>query len=454
MSQYLYNGAIPGQITVDQAAIKQLSIYPLTMQMFPEYNVVDIISSRLGKPRSEKTFNRLYSIGKKGNDYPAVQIATRTAVGTELQLTFTDNSWAAYRNGDGIEAENGTLGRVTYNAPGIVRLALQASASGNTTFQAADFADEELTSWAGNLTSVYQQEKLRRVISNPILTNNVIGLMLDTYTGTMDELNQFTYINDDKGNPLYLRIQPKLMLERNAKAFNKRTYMGKLVNDVQSGVYQGDGFEQQIFKGQGVYETYTSDLDENQLQFILRKLGNNGASKSRKLMCICGNDYIADLQANVFKQYLTTAGKDSVLAKMGVSLQGLNVFNYHFDGFDIDFVIDPTFSDDQQYPGRTTSVSPGSLKQSRTAFYFNVAEVDTEQQMKVPFLQTYVNGPSKGDGSGMVGMWMTEVPGAIDQNGKLVPTANTVSLESTLAVYYSQTHQLMNPSNCAFHQPV
>ena len=455
MSNTFYPGYIPGTETLDQVGIRLQMIDPLSVRLYPQFHVLNTLANRLGPAKEVESGNRIYKLPRMGNDYPAAVIQTGGRVSissTILELTLTDSSFESFRVGDGIDCPSGSMAKVVAKSAGFLRVQFEKGSGSTTAFTSSDFAEGETVSWVGPLTSVYSQEKMERVQTFPFLYENCASFWMDTFTQTMDEMNALSYVHDDKGQKNYLRLGGKKMIERAAMARCKNNYIGGKVQNVGQGIYRGEGLKDQI-KSAGIDNQYVTPIDETHIQSLVDRLMNSGAVTDKKFVIICGQSYLGDFQANVARPYNLTAGKNSVLADLGVSLKGLNVTSYYFEGADVDFVVDPTFSNANMYPGVTSSVAPGSVAMSRTAFWMNASPVQTEQEINVPFLRKYLSGPMGSDGK-MLGMHVAEIPGQVDSSNRAISKPTRIGFDTTFAVSTFETLQTMNPYNCAFDYPL
>jgi hypothetical protein len=146
------------------------------------------------------------------------------------------------------------------------------------------------------------------------------------------------------------------------------------------------------------------------------------------------SSFIGAFQRNVATPLLTYAGTTNTIG--GVTVKGINAKMYAYNDKTLKLISNPLFNNNQAYPG-VSSILPGVLLKSHSAFFFDTSRVQT-QQGTVPFLRKYYFGVSD--------MFLSKINGLVDLENKVASFPSNSSLSAKQEVVYSCTTQLMNPA--------
>jgi hypothetical protein len=434
-----YNGLAPyGQMFTD-ALIAQRSVEKYVVKTYPQYNIYNRIIELLGgEPTLVHVGNRLFDMYNKGNTFPAASIATRTLQPNgQLIIEWDDANFNAIVPGNAVSsASTGVLAIVSNVFPGQATLTFFYSPAGDTAFTSSDFVLGTTASDRGDVGNIQSSGSKQRVIEKPFRNQNIVDLVRNTAELTMDEMNQLTYITNINGTPYYAQNQVIEMLERTAKQKYTRTLDGEFVNDPRTPM--GMGLKNQIRTQGGLYYPLATALDEDAWQSFIEQYVAMGSSTGDELLVIGGSSFLAHFQ-KFMRSYLVTAGDTNTFG--GVSVKGLDFENYWYIGRHLRVMYDPSMDNNQMWNNDTSTVLPGILKKSHSAFVFNTSKVQTEQGLE-PFIKKYYFGPTGAD------MWMTSIPGmvSIDPMNRISFQPTNSSLSGKVEVVYNCTTQLTNPA--------
>jgi len=422
----------------------QRFVESLIPKMNPQFqrSVITKLATEMGAPKIITASNRIFEIPRQPNDYPSATIATRTVSGNLLTLTFTDGSFQAIREGNGVKAKNGTVGYVISKQAGGMTISFYASPAEGSAFGASDFAAGETAIDFGDLGNPNNRKSKETLFTLPIRYTNIVSCINETCEITAEEAAQLTYLDDVDGSKFYALNKQKQTAERLLQYETERMWsdLPKVLDRNQP---FGATLINQIKTMGGVSRALTSSsgVTENEFHEAAEQYINNGGFVGSEVVIVCGYSYLADVQKNVFKQYVTTAGTTNVIG--GQTVEGINAKEYAFDGFNYKFIIDPVLNNPRMFG--TSTLFPGKTLGSKSAMWFCPEAVQTENGGTLPFLQDYYY--ISGD------LMSTEVDGMVDIKGKPVKKGNGGNLSASIEMSLNKTTQLMNPAGAMYHYP-
>jgi len=413
-------------------------------KMNPQFqrSILTKLATELGAPKIITATNRIFEIPRQPNDYPSSTIATRTASGNNLILTLTDGNFQAIREGNGAKAKNGTVGKVVSKSAGTITLQFFASPSGATSFATADFAAGEAVIDFGDLGNPNNRKSKETLFTLPIRNSNIVSCINETCEITAEEAHQLTYLDDVDGSKFYALNKQKQTAERLLQYETERMW-SDLPKVMDRDNPFGATLINQIKTMGGVSRPITSSsgVSEDEFHASAEQFINNGGFVGNEIVIVCGYSYLADIQRNVFKQYVTTAGTTNVIG--GATVKGINAMEYAFDGFNYKFIVDPVLNNPRMFG--TSTLFPGKTLGSKSAMWFCPEAVQTENGGTMPWLQDYYY--ISGD------LMSTEVDGMTDVKGRPVKKGNNGKLAASIEMSLNKTTQLMNPAGCMYTYP-
>jgi len=408
-------------------------VEPFVIEQFPQLTMFNKLTNALGSAELVKSGQRKFEIYRRGNPYPAASIASKTtnADGT-ITVNWDDPTFASLRVGNAVEASTGVWGIVQAKGAGFARLKFFYSPSGGASFGAADFAQNTQASDRGDISNTANSGSKERIIFKPFQTYNVVGQLRDTAELTMDEMNTTTFIANVNGTPYYALTAVMDMLERVAMYQEVRTISAPRVEAGDEII--GGGFEWQIQNQGGTWFPIYQQVDATLLQSMIDQMVANNGQMGDEILVVAGSSWVGSFQRNVAKDLIQFPGVENTIG--GVAVEGINAMKYAYNGKTLKIVTNPLFNNSQAYPA-VSSVLPGILKKSHSAFFFDTSRVKTIQGT-MPFLRKYYFGASD--------VIMSKINGLIDMDGKVVQYGTNSSLSAKQEMVYNCTTQLMNPA--------
>lgn len=434
------NPNLPLVSVFSQFGLNEREVERLVPKIAPAFqrSKVSLIAEHLGKPVLKRSKTRIFEIYRQADDFPAATIATRTASGADLVLTWTDPNFQAIRVGNMIKAASGAMGIVKQVTAGSVTIGFLSNPNGNTAFVSADFAATEIASDRGDVTNPNSRQSKSTLFTLPNQYTNIVSSISDTVEVTAEEANQFTYLENIDGTQYYALSKVTQAMQRMMQ------YQSLRMVDEIAPVYDenrpvGGSLVWQIKNQGGVYRPISAAITETEFNAAIEQYVNNGGFNGEEIVIVAGPSYLADLQKNVFKQYLTTAGTTNVIG--GAKVEGLNAFEYGYQGLKFKIVRDDVMSSTKKWG--YSSIFAGESKRSKSAMWINTAPVATEQGATMPALMEYYYITPD--------MIVSEKAGMTDMMGRPNKQTTTGQLSSTVEISLNKTTQLTQPSGHMFH---
>lgn len=420
--------------------INDRQVEPLVPKLAPAFqrSVISAIAEQIGKPQLVSAKTPIFQIYRQPNDWPAATIADRSAVGTDLVLTWSDPSFQAIRVGNMVQAKSGALGIVKSKSAGTATIGFLSNPNGSTAFGASDFVIGQLASDRGDVTDRDNRSSKETLFTLPVPYQNIVTSMSDTATINFAEANQYTYLKNINGTQYYALSKVSQMLGR-----MQQTYSARMVADVpanfDTATPVGGSLIWQIKNQGGSTRAINAAITESEFNEAIQQYINNGGYASKEVIIVGGSSYIQDLQKNVFKQYVTTAGNNNVLG--GKEVKGLNIMSYYYSGFTFHLIMDEFLNNPNIW--HPSDLFAGETARSKSAIWMNAAPVPTENGGTLPFVSDYYYG--------VPDMIVTEVKGMTDMMGRPNKEGVSGKLSSTVEVNWNKTTQLNNPAQCFYH---
>ena len=417
------------------ALIEKNAVEPFVITMFPQLNVFNFIANKYNAPKV-KMGRITYQMERIGNTYVGATIATQTLTNGQMILTL-ENDYVGFRVDDGVKAISGVEGVVARKEPGKIWLDFHASPTGATAFDSAtDFLVGETASSRGDFANVNNPDmRKERLVPEPSYFYNNIGRARETANATGTEGWEETFLANVGGRPWQIDTQLSYAMLRANMTFAVRSYDG--IASTLGGRYTGDGFEQQIKNGGGTVVPLIDSVSSTNLNNFINQQVKNGGMNGNKLVGVCGPDYMGGFQQNVAATLIQYPGTENTVG--GKSITGINSFVYAFEGVEIEYFIDPLFTNRNAF---APNPATGKSKYSNSCFYFSTDPVVSNGSSK-PWLEQKYNGATD--------MIIGESNSMLDSNGNVRQGPTDGQLEYTQYIIYQKQHQLMNPAAHGLH---
>lgn len=405
----------------------------------PQYQrpVLSKIIDQLDGAVMRKATNRQFSINRMPNDFPYGTIASRTASGAFLTLTFNETSFEAIPVGNAVMAASGCLAEVVVKAPGTVTLRFVAISTGATAFAATDFAVGEYCSDRGALGDINNRHEPETIFTLPNEYLNYIGQMDAAAYISKEDVNNKTYIPASGGGYYYAMQKESQALQRLMQMYYARLLSNiPAVKDANKPV--GASLLNQIITMGGLSVGVTGNITESVLKSAIRQYVVNGGFTGEEIVVTCGSQYLGDVQESL-ASYLVTAGKNNVVG--GAEVEGINIYEYGFEGLKLKFIKDP-FLDNKNIFGVDSNT--GYSKRSKSAIWMSTDPCKTENNQPCPFVADYYFGNTSD-----VQRWVTY--GSMDEKGNNVEVGSNGKKGATVNFTLDKQTQLMNPAGCMYH---
>lgn len=434
MSTTTPSGAQPGLNLLDSAGLTFPEIYNYAVEnLGNEYVSASCKLFNQMSGTEIRSGNMKVQTYRYGIKFPFAAITNRATSGSNLVLTLAQN-YDQFRIKDIVRSKSEAQGRVVATAAGVITI----EPYGQTSFASADFMEDEIVGWQGNMTARDGGNSVERLIFMPVPYYNVIEQQRETAYLAHDEAWQKTYINDKNGNPYYLRTSQVDAMNRLMLSICKRLYTGVRIENADAN--QAGGTIWQIKNQGGTYKPFYSSLSEAELMDMFGEINKKGGIRENEMVALWGYAYSQMFGYNVGKQYITTAGENNVLG--GKEVHGLNIMNYGVGGFKLKGIRD-WFMD---APGIFAEEGFSNVTNQRTrsgaAVFFDPSMCQTDGGMK-PAVMNYYFGTS--------GMIRWQYNGGTNIAGGKADNPVNGKLLGTEEFHYNGMYQLTQPMRHGYH---
>lgn len=210
----------------DTLGINEKAVESAIAIINPQYQraKLDLIIDSMLNGTITKVDNRLFTVYRQANDYAKATIQTRTSLGGNLKLTFTNTEFNLIASGNAVYADNGTMGKVVAKGDGYVVISFVSALSGATAFVAADFAANESCIDSGDIGDTTLRVEKDTIFTAPDPFQNVIQQMSASAQILFDEMHTKTYLPAANGKQYYYYQKEADALQRLHRQYNKRMY--------------------------------------------------------------------------------------------------------------------------------------------------------------------------------------------------------------------------------------
>jgi hypothetical protein len=135
------------------------------------------------------------------------------------------------------------------------------------------------------------------------------------------------------------------------------------------------------------YPTASGTVTTATLNNIIEMLKSNTQSFTTEYACLVGIRAMRDIQENVFTNFLTTAGTNTILG--GTLGKGIDFYQWNAQGITLKFIPYPLFDDAELWKGDISAVT-GRLKTSSSILCLPMGKVQTTEGQVMPFKKWYL----------------------------------------------------------------
>jgi len=424
---------------LDLDGLVPAQIEQLIPKMTPRYQrpVLSKIIDRLGEGATQKVGNVKFTIYRQPNDYISATIQTQSTSGSDIVLTLTGDAMNAFELNNFVASESGCIAQVVTSSSGSVKLRFYSNPNGNTSFNTStDFVNGQQLFSIGNLGDINNRTVSDTPFSMPTPYVNYIGQWDAATTITFMDAHLKTWVSTPYGN--FYALQKEVQTLQQMMSQYNRYMLSDAPAVADSNRPMGASLINQIKTMGGLALPLSAPLTLSAFRDAVREYITRGGFSGDEVMVNCGSQYLADIQESAI-DYLLTAGKNNTIG--GASVEGINVYEYGFDGLKFKFVVDP-YLDNKRAWG--TDPTTGFSTRSRTAVWASTDRVKTENGGDLPFVVDYYFGPT-------ADIARQEVIGMTDSRGNYVKQGNSGKKATTVNYSLNKCTQLMNPAACLTH---
>lgn len=360
-----------------------------------------------------------------------IKTGGRSTVGSNLRLEWTDASYDGFLNDNMVEGSNGTYGIVVDHGAGYVVVKLHYSASGNTTFQLADFAAGTQVTYIQDVSKgVTDSKESRKYV--PLEEYNVIGQQRYTLNLTREDLSRKTAVKVN-GQPYWQHSAMDLFMRHDVKnqmalGIWKSPYVNK------QDQWSSGGIKWQIENQGGMRETYDGTFTEDTMLQIATNARERGTGTT-EFFVPCGSRLLGSLQKFSSSKYIQYAGTQNTVG--GAEVKGINVETFKCLGIDFKFQNWDVLNNPRLNP-EGVSATTGQLKSSYTGLFLDTSPVQTVGYGEQPFVTPYSYGPQS--------YGTTIVEGTCDFMGNYLKKGSNGINGCKVEVESNELYQLNDPS--------
>ena len=421
----------------DTLGINEKAVESAIAIINPQYQraKLDLIIDSMLNGTITKVDNRLFTVYRQANDYAKATIQTRTSLGGNLKLTFTNTEFNLIARGNAVYADNGTMGKVYAKGDGYVVISFVSALSGATAFVAADFAANESCIDGGDIGDTTLRVEKDTIFTAPDPFQNVIQQMSASAQILFDEMHTKTYLPAANGKQYYYYQKEADAIERMHSQYTKRRYP-KTAAEPSS----ASPINQVMTMGGtpialGAAESYTA----SQFRNWFRQYSSVGGFSTGEIVGIVGPQFLANFQEAFEDSNVKYVGINNTVG--GKEVKGINFMEYAFMSFNLKLIVEPMLADTQMFP----TAANGYSTRSNSALFMNSAPVPTKNMGPLPFATSRYFGPT-------ADVMHTVRNGIIDQNGNIAPVGTSSGPQAAITheFFWNKMNQLSNPANCMY----
>ena len=426
----------------DTLGINEKAVESAIAIINPQYQraKLDLIIDSMLNGTITKVDNRLFTVYRQANDYAKATIQTRTSLGGNLKLTFTNTEFNLIARGNAVYADNGTMGKVVAKGDGYVVISFVSALSGATAFVAADFAANESCIDGGDIGDTTLRVEKDTIFTAPDPFQNVIQQMSASAQILFDEMHTKTYLPAANGKQYYYYQKEADALQRLHRQYNKRMYQNTPAVFSGASPISASPINQVMTMGGtpialGAAESYTA----SQFRNWFRQYSSVGGFSTGEIVGIVGPQFLANFQEAFEDSNVKYVGINNTVG--GKEVKGINFMEYAFMSFNLKLIVEPMLADTQMFP----TAANGYSTRSNSALFMNSAPVPTKNMGPLPFATSRYFGPT-------ADVMHTVRNGIIDQNGNIAPVGTSSGPQAAITheFFWNKMNQLSNPANSMY----
>lgn len=437
------NNNAPLMSVFDAIGINEKAIESLVPQMSPQFQrpvLSKILDKIEGGTQKIKSNNRLFRVYRQDNDYPYATVQSATLAGGLYTLILNESDFSAIAEGNAVySSSTGTMAKVVAKQPGQLVLSFVSNPNGSTSFSSSDFTSSTQVMDGGDIGNINDRMSKETIFSLPDEYKNIIGTMNASAYLTFEDVNTYGYLKNVNGTQYYALQKEVQAIQRLNQQYVRRQ-LGNTPAVFDGNEPVGASLLNQILT-MGGFQTPlapTQTFTESDLQNTIQSYTAQGGFTTDEILVMAGPDYLANWQ-NALKGYLITAGNTNTLG--GQSVQGINIFEYGFQGLRFKVVVDPVLGNQRMWG---TTASNGRSARSNSAIWMNTGTVKTEQGVNMPFAMSYYFGNNAD-----IQRWI--VPGSMDEKGNPVKQGANGKKGCMIEFTWDKQDQITNPRAAMYH---
>lgn len=394
-------------------------------------NIIEVVNGGKSVPVQSGARNMRLPYLPDLATYANIKTSGRTALASDvLKLEFTDTQYDGFINDRMVESSNGTFALVTDHAAGYIVVKLLYSASGNTSFQSADFAEGTQVTEIQDVSKGVTGSKQTKLYV-PLEEENTIGQQRYTLELTRENVSRRTVV-EIKGQPYWQHAAMPLFMKETKNSIAKGQWKNPRVNSQDKWV--SGGIKWQIENQGGTRNTYDGNFTEDILIQVAKNAKEKGLN-TQEYLVPCGYNVLAGMNKFIGSKYIQYAGTENTIG--GKEVQGIDVDTFKVLGIKFKLMPWSVLNNPRLNPEGISSVT-GELKSSYTAVFLDTSPVDTVAYGTQPFISNYFYGQDA--------YYMNVIEGMTDIMGKKSSKPTNSVNACSVEIEINELQQLNDPS--------
>lgn len=435
MSEFILGAGASQENSALFVAIETNNVRPFVVKRYNEFqeltNIIEAVSggstvkSQSGARELKMPYMPQLAV------YGIIKTGGRTSLaGDTLKLEWANSEYTGFINDTAVEGSNGTFGIVRENGQGYVVIKLLFSATGDVTFQAADFAAGTQVSAVQDVSAGVTDGKQSRTYV-PLQEYNIIGQQRYSLELSREDVSRRTVV-EINGQPYWQYAQMPLFMKETKNSINKGIWKSPRVSKKDE--WLSGGIKWQIENQGGTRIGYGGQFDEDVIINVAKNALEKGLGTTEYLVP-SGMNVMSGLQKFVGSKYIQYAGIANTVG--GKEIKGINIETFKVLGIDFKFFNWSMLNNRAVNPEGNSSIT-GQLKSASSAVFLDTSAVQTVEYGNQPFVSNYYYGQD--------GYYMAQVPGLTDMMGKPVKNPTNTRNACSIQIEINELQQLNDPS--------
>jgi hypothetical protein len=358
------------------------------------YNVIDFLVTRGAPARSIDGADGKFYKPIMGSSTPTAQVASVSASGSNLIVTFSDPSFDKFRLkeviGDG--TANMNLGRVIAKSAGQVTIEPVAGGtlSSSLHFVAGTFATPMFIASGDRFSSGVES-----LYEYPKYVWNQTGITRESLQLARRDMSK-TWVNFNGG--MWHLAQEPLTMKRFARNLERKAIWSRLGNSnstLEGNVSYSQGLRESILDPErgGVYMPLSSSMTQGMFENWINRISDRKNSAKNKITLGVGRGFLNFVQSYT-SPYIQAAGQSNTFG--GASVDGLDVYHYAINGVSVDLVMIPFFNDRDMFPQVSSIAGLGNYTRMQyTAIALDTESYESVDGQMLPAMEKVYFGPEE-----------------------------------------------------------